>query len=310
MSARTGLIAGLALGAGALVSGLPGCTDIGDSPLVWAPYEPPAANTCEVARKVFIPYCVSCHNGTAQDVDLRPEALAALANMTSPGYSPMLLVVPGDSASSLLYRKAVAPGPDDGDIMPPGGGIPDSAAAALKAWIDAGAPACEGEPVPLVFPGGPIAFGGPPAEFTAKRPTWAGSAECAPEQWWNLGDEGTSLMHPGHDCIDCHAREGDAPKFTFAGTIHGALTDMDDCRGAPGVKVEIFDTNGGLVTSATTNRAGNFMSKVAVPADGYTVRLSYGGRTREMRTVQTDGACNSCHGPVGTNDAPGRVVVP
>jgi hypothetical protein len=288
---------------------LSACTVPGDaSSFDWDPYYPPAADTCEVAQKVFLPYCTTCHNGTVNALDLQPDKLAGLANMVSPAYAPALLVVPGDRQASLLYRKATSPGPDDGLLMPLSGAMPAEAIEALGAWIDAGAPACEGSEVPLVNPGGPLYFGGPPSHFTSEKPASAPSGECSSAHWWAGGNTETPHMRPGWDCIDCHARE-DGPDFDFAGTVHASLTDPDDCRGVPGVTVELLDLNDQVFAKTTTNLAGNFFFE-EVGGREFRARLTYQGRTREMATHQGYGGCNSCHSPSGDGGAPGRIVAP
>ncbi len=130
-------------------------------------------------------------------------------------------------------------------------------------------------------------------------------------QWWFAGDFETERMHPGANCIECHAGNG-APDFSFAGTVMGAYDDQADCRGIPDVLVEIIDANGGVALSMTTNIAGNFYSTVDANAIAmpYTARLSYDGRTREMLTPQADGNCMTCHTDMGTGGAPGRIVLP
>lgn len=280
------------------------CTATGDSSFDWEPYIPPGADSCEVAQKVFLPYCTACHDGFIQELDLRPSALGGLANMVSPGYNPALLVVPGDRDASLLFRKSGVPGNDDGDPMPPGSELPAGVLEVLGQWIDAGAPACDGGDVPSVVPGGPIVFGGPPSRFAARD-----STVCAPQQFWTGGDSESASMHPGLDCIGCHNREGEGPRFSYAGTVHASLTDVDDCRGVPGVKVELLDQAGETFASTTTNQAGNFSFRTGF-RDEYRVRLSYEGRTREMQTPQSDGACATCHMADPIDGSPGRIVVP
>lgn len=119
--------------------------------------------------------------------------------------------------------------------------------------------------------------------------------------------DGSSTMNPGQDCIVCHA-SGEGPTFTIAGTVMGAYADIDDCNGVADVTVTITDADG-VVTTLTTNSAGNFYS-TATLAMPYTAELSLGGQTRAMSTPQSDGDCASCHTAAGANDAPGRVISP
>lgn len=295
-----GLVAGVGLAA-------PACTDPGDSAVVWAPYEP--GSSCEISKKVFGPYCVSCHDGKIEPLDLRGPALGTLANKVGDEWG-QVLVVPGDPDASFLYKKCVPPGPAEGDLMPQTGAMPQEALDALRSWIVAGAPACTTIGADIEV-GGPVDFGGPPSGYAAKQPTWTpAGGSCSSDQWWQFeGLWASDLMHPGYDCINCHV-QADGPGFSYAGTVYPEVFDPDDCRGVPGVRVEILDGAGNALGAATTNEAGNFYFSGGY-VDGYRARLTYQGRTREMTLPVTgNGACNDCHGPSGTQGAPGRVVAP
>lgn len=157
----------------------------------------------------------------------------------------------------------------------------------------------------------PIDVGPPPSGYAETPPATADGVACATGQWWTRGDRGTSLMHPGGDCIDCHEQEDEGPSFTFAGTVHLAYDDETDCRGVPDVLVELIGPDDEVFYSNETNSAGSFSTSTTLTGHTpYTARLTYAGRTRTMTTPQTDGACNSCHSAEGSNDAPGRIVVP
>src|SRR6185369_12370161 len=126
--------------------------------------------------------------------------------------------------------------------------------------------------------GGAVDFGGPPSGFAAGHPGWAADGACSSDQWWQYqGLFASSSMHPGSDCVSCHVQAG-GPDFAYAGTIYPELVDPDDCRGVPGVKVEILDGNGQPVGSTTTNEAGSFFFRGAY-VDGYRARLTYQDRT-------------------------------
>jgi hypothetical protein len=135
---------------------------------------------------------------------------------------------------------------------------------------------------------------------------------CASGKAWEGGDEESPLMDPGQDCIACHASEHEGPKFVIAGTVMGASDDDDNCNGLGGVKVEITDADGQVIT-LTTNDAGNFYAEekdttIALP---YTAKIiGPSGKTNQMSTAQTTGACNSCHTAKGVNSAPGRIFIP
>lgn len=134
---------------------------------------------------------------------------------------------------------------------------------------------------------------------------------CSSGAWWTNGNQESPRMHPGRDCISCHAG-GEGPDFTVAGTVMGAYDDENDCEGVSDVTVELIDKDGASLLTLSTNEAGNFHSSHALPADRlpFTVRLTKNGDVREMSTPQTSGNCMQCHTAEGANDAPGRVVAP
>ncbi len=131
---------------------------------------------------------------------------------------------------------------------------------------------------------------------------------CASGQRWTGGDEESELMHPGRDCIECHTREGEGPKYTVAGTVYAQANQADDCFGVTGVSVEVTDANKQVI-QLTSNEAGNFFTtqQIAFP---YTVKVLSGGKENKMVAAQGTGACGSCHTQQGANAAPGRVLAP
>lgn len=131
---------------------------------------------------------------------------------------------------------------------------------------------------------------------------------CASGARWASGDAESPLMHPGVDCIACHQDRGEAEEVRLAGTVYASLMEPDDCFGVAGVTVELTGADG-VVVRMTTNDAGNFTRGQSV-ATPYTAKLIYDGRERVMTTPQTELSCNSCHGAVGLNAAPGRILVP
>ncbi|MCS6901505.1 MAG: hypothetical protein RMJ98_10315 [Myxococcales bacterium] len=131
---------------------------------------------------------------------------------------------------------------------------------------------------------------------------------CASGTRWIGGDDGSPHMHPGRDCIACHTREGEGPRFTIAGTFYGASGQADDCFGASGAVIEVTDAAGKIV-SLVSNPAGNFYTKDAVQFP-ITARVTFNGKTRQMSTPVSTGACNSCHTVQGAQGAPGRIAFP
>jgi hypothetical protein len=267
------------------------------------PLEP---TSCDVAAFVTS-RCVACHGGNTAPL-LTAEGLAAIVNAPSIRYDGDI-VVPGDPAASLLFRKITGPAVDEGQQMPPGQTLPQPLVELVRRWIEGGAStACDPDQVPdppPLAPGGPIDVGGPPSGYTTTRPGFTDDGPCSTGQWWRFAgdEEDGATMNPGHACISCHHTSGeeDAPIFAFAGTVMG---------GVPGTEVEILDGDDRVVASTTTNAAGNFyLNNPQIPS--FRVRLTYQGRVREMGTHQTAvGDCMSCHTAVGRNGAPGRVVAP
>ncbi len=132
---------------------------------------------------------------------------------------------------------------------------------------------------------------------------------CVSGLAWTGGNEESSEMHPGRDCIGCHARANEGPDFFAAGTVYAAPNEHDDCYGVEGVTVELTAMDGTVLTDVT-NRAGNFSFAGAAPALPYTARVLYDGRVRPMAMPQSSGACATCHAETGLNGAPGRILAP
>jgi len=135
--------------------------------------------------------------------------------------------------------------------------------------------------------------------------------ECISGLRWVGGDEESSRMHPGGDCIGCHTDRGEGPRYAVAGTIYEALDEPSDCFGFEGATVEITDADGKLF-SMTANPAGNFYlssgdGPLAMP---YRAAVVMDGVRREMASPQSDGNCANCHTAQGDLGAPGRVLVP
>ena len=163
----------------------------------------------------------------------------------------------------------------------------------ISAWLQSGAHRyqCDGNGAPLPE------IAEPPPQST-----------CEANARWLLGDVGSDRMHPGGDCIACHAREREGPTYRFAGTVMLGLHDQEDCNGltssaeASPLRVVITGANGDEV-SLPVNRVGNFFStrNISLP---YTARIlnTATGQTRFMLGPQTVGACNHCHTPNGAAD--------
>jgi hypothetical protein len=189
--------------------------------------------------------------------------------------------------------------------MPPSPLPLDTAAeiAAVSNWVAAGYPmgSCGSD-------AGADAASPPP------DPTFTDPSTCASGQHYQGG--GSSNMHPGQACIQCHAQSGgEAPAFTIAGTVFPKGHVPDDCLPTSAqsakltqVQVVITDKNNHTLT-LSVNVNGNFYSTQAV-AFPFTAKVVYQGKQRAMATPQTSGDCNSCHTDQGKNNAPGRIALP
>ena len=137
------------------------------------------------------------------------------------------------------------------------------------------------------------------------------NAECASGQRWVGGDEESSRMHPGGDCMGCHSERGEGPRYLVAGTVFELMAEPDECFGVDGVTVEIVDADGQR-WDLPTNAAGNFYlaereGPIALP---YRAAVVMGDARLEMTTAQASGNCASCHTAAGAQGAPGRIVTP
>lgn len=91
--------------------------------------------------------CAGCHSpGGAADLQLIPmylregESYAAIVNQPSVQLDDVVLVVPGDSASSLLYVKVSSDDPPIGMRMPRYAPVlTEDEIALIREWIDQGA---------------------------------------------------------------------------------------------------------------------------------------------------------------------------
>lgn len=135
--------------------------------------------------------------------------------------------------------------------------------------------------------------------------------ECVSGRKWVGGNEESTLMRPGGDCIGCHAEEGEGPRYLVAGTVYQDVGEPDDCFGLAGATVEITDAEGSM-WSLITNDAGNFWidqddGPVAFP---FRAKVIHGDLELPMATEQSEGSCASCHTRTGENEAAGRIYIP
>ncbi|HMF44496.1 MAG TPA: hypothetical protein VKQ32_27670 [Polyangia bacterium] len=236
---------------------------------------PPATDLpCDV-ETVLSTRCWSCHGPTPM---LGLPALTSVAAFMAPS-----LTVPSQSTGTV----AVARMQSTTSPMPPAPNSPATAAeiATLSNWVNAG------------YPAGSACGGGGPV--------------CTSNMTWTGGNQGSGDMNPGQACISCHARGGEGPIFSIAGTVYPTLNEPDLCYGAnssSGAHVVITGADG-LTLTLTPNAAGNFYSQMAV-ALPFSAKVVTAAGTRAMVATQTSGDCNSCHTQAGVNMAPGRIMLP
>lgn len=245
---------------------------------------PPDA-MCDVLA-VLRQQCWSCHGTTLHDS--APSSLVTLEHLKGPSIV---------DAAQTNAERAVLRMENSNSPMPPGAVTRATAEqiALFKAWIAAGYPTAS-------------------CGDAAKDP-YAAATKCSGEQLDLHQQEGED-MNAGRACNACHEQVnieqgGDAPLFTLAGTIFPTAHEPDDCRApsAEGAQVEITDAKGKVVV-VEANEAGNFFYKEPDLTFPYTAKVIFEGRERAMARPQQNGACNQCHSAAGTEDAPGRILLP
>jgi mono/diheme cytochrome c family protein len=240
---------------------------------------------CEVQR-LLARACWNCHGAT-------PSSDAPMPLTTWYDFqAPARLDPTTNVGVRCLARMRNAANP----MPPPPATLTAAEIDAFAAWLDAGMPpgTCD-EPIDDPF---------------------AGPVMCTTQRFWLDGNEGSSSMHPGRDCIGCHLEAREGPRLWVAGTVYATGHEPDDCYGVPrsgALVVEITDARG-RIYRLPTNKAGNFFLEreddvpLALP---YTARvIDAQGNQRAMSSAQSVGSCNTCHTTTGAEDAPGRVVAP
>jgi hypothetical protein len=215
-------------------------------------------------------------------------SLVSLADLSAPSKS---------DPSKTMAEEAVARMKDKGQPMPPTGLLSADRVAVLEDWVNAGMPsgACDA---------------GAPSDTSVGAGTPVDTPTvCTSKKTWTRGDHGSSQMHPGKACIDCHSSSDDAPTFSIAGTVYPTVHEPDDCNGVNGAATVVITDANGKTYSLQANTAGNFYStsQIAMP---YSAKVVVGGKTRAMSAKQKTGDCNSCHTEQGATKAPGRIMTP
>ena len=239
--------------------------------------------------------CVSCHGSTP---------LAGLPSLSS--YAD--LTAPSKSDPSKTYAVVMLARIQSTSIpMPPAPGAPVAATdiSALQDFISQGYP----KPSCPTGTGGTTGMGG--SGGAAPSDPLGAMPVCTSKTNWTGGNRGSASMNPGAACINCHSKDGEAPKFSIAGTLYPTGHEPDLCNGVngtQGAQIVIIGADGKMVT-LTPNAAGNFSSNAAIKTP-YQAKVTYMGRERIMAGMQTSGDCNSCHTQNGSSNAPGRITLP
>jgi hypothetical protein len=159
----------------------------------------------------------------------------------------------------------------------------------------------------------------PPPDATPSPPDAAPpDASCASGVLQDPNAQESEEMQPGVPCIACHvdsnatSGKGDAPVFTFAGTVYAFLHEPDLCEaaGSLGAEVTVDDALAHHFV-APVNAVGNFfVDDTALLVPPFTVTLRFHDRVETAEHEDADGECNRCHSATGDEDAPGRIILP
>jgi hypothetical protein len=206
---------------------------------------------------------------------------------------------PSRSYAELAVRRMQ----DASSPMPPPPNMRASSAevATIQSWIAAGYPmgTCG------ATDGGATGGGGDSGSDPYGTPL-----VCTSGQHWTGGDNGSSLMHPGAACIDCHSRRG-GPALVVGGTVFPTAHEPTDCYGASSAQVILVDSRN-QTFMLSVGVSGNFYLRARSGsfAPPFHAKVVAGGRERAMSAAQMTGDCNSCHTVTGANQAPGRIMLP
>jgi hypothetical protein len=146
------------------------------------------------------------------------------------------------------------------------------------------AAACGGASRPADAP----ASQGRPDVFSAAPPY----SPSAPSKSASSAHSAKGVAAPaGTACLGCHKKDGNAPAFTFAGTVY-----VDDARSAPNPNAEIaVDDATGAERIAHADADGNFWvagGALALPAHAGARQPA---KVLKMGSVVDNADCNGCH---------------
>jgi uncharacterized membrane protein len=106
-------------------------------------HEQASSPGCRIEDTV-VAKCLTCHGTTAPQggMVLQDRFHEVLVGVHSTQWPDQIRVVPGDPEASLMYRKVAGTQAPHGLSMPMGLPLDPALAEEVKAWIEAGAPAC------------------------------------------------------------------------------------------------------------------------------------------------------------------------
>lgn len=230
---------------------------------------------------------VACHSAPPLEPSLKPAAGETIPGEGAAGGAP-----PSSAAGG-------APNHADGAAS---GGI-----AAAGATPTGGA---AGEPPDMPDPAAGTGSATEPGPFD-------GPSRCTSEVFRDPNESEAPEMNPGFACIACHAAmnaasgEGDAPIFTFAGTLYPTAHEPNSCTGRTTAGAEVvLDDAAGTELRAVANTSGNFLLEDARLTPPFSAKVVFEGRQRTASTPHGFADCNACHTERGDHGAPGRVVLP
>ena len=260
-----------------------------------------AALPCDVAP-IIESACLVCHGEPTSSS--APQPLVTVADWKAPSISD-----PAKSNGELSIERMKG----NGNLMPPAGAVSADELAIVSAWVEAGMPGGECNPVT------------PPDTVLNADPVCT-SMELWPENQDFVPGKSRDEMMPGLPCNDCHQNPGKygfnegEDVFDIAGTIYPSGHEPDYCAGLDGtavtdVVIHIEDANGNT-WDLHPNEAGNFIIESGVTPP-YSASVVSDAGVRAMTYKPMNGDCNICHTQEGSNGgdpnsdaAPGRIVVP
>lgn len=124
---------------------------------------------------------------------------------------------------------------------------------------------------------------------------------------------------PGQPCLVCHSNYGGAQlQLVIGGTVFKEDATTGALLGAPGIKVEVYDSAGDFRV-ACTNSAGNFfIEKDNWEGITFPLKSFVGTAPRRMQSIiGREGSCANCHklpppntiGTGASRDSPGVILV-